>query len=327
MSQFQNDTQRENIALINYIINKLETSMFCSFGLLKVGDGYAQFNKAYRNKYNYIGPALPNNIEAFNNQPRYQTFNDFINPEQYTQIPICFLFKKMDLPNFIEIIKNKEDSFYTDLKSHYQTDEINENIISDFYTRYNIYVTPFRFMYCQLKEGRIFEDFNLYFMGTTTTALINQDNLYEHCDSLTRDNERRFLNNVVSDVFVGPYSEQQLELQETNSNRIPATPPRRRGPRRSAPNSNVSSLNSDSPTRIISNFPQFDSPNSNLINSPLQNFSNTTPTTSSSGDRTSRSIFEGGKKKTKKGRNKKTKRKSNKNLKKVGPKGRSPCKK
>jgi len=117
MSQSQND-----ILVIN-IINKLETSIFCSYGLLKVGDGYALFNKARGNKYNYTGPALPNYIESLNNNLNiYSTFNDFINPEQYTQIPICFLFKKMDLPNFIEIIKNREDSFYTDLKSHYQTD-------------------------------------------------------------------------------------------------------------------------------------------------------------------------------------------------------------
>ena len=314
MSESQNYTQRESIELINNIINKLQTSLFCSFGLLKVGDGYALFNKnAFENKYNYMGPALRNNIEAFNNQTRFSTSYHFINyihnPQQYDIMPTCFLFKKMDLLYFIEIIKNKEDLFKIDLKSLYRIDEVNENHINHFYENYNIYVTPFRFIYCQLKESQDL-NFDMYFMGTTTAALIRQDNLnlYEDCDSITRDNETRILNNVISDVFVEPVP--LPELPVTNSNRFPVTPPRRRGPRLSAPNSNVSSLNSGSPTRIISNFPQFDSPNSNLVNSPLQNFSNTTPTTSSSGDRTSRSIFEGGKKKTKKGRNKKTKRKS-----------------
>lgn len=334
MSESQNSTQIENIALINYIINKLETSMFCSYGLLKVGDGYALFNKAQGNKYNYTGSALPNYIELLNNNLNiYSTFNDFINPQQYTQIPICFLFKKMDLPNFIEIIKNKEDSFYTDLKSHYQTDEVNENHINHFYENYNIYVTPFRFMYCQLKESRARElNFNLYFMGTTTTALIHQDNLYEDCDSLTRltrDTETRILNNLVSDVFESDFPVAQSPAPVT-----PSTPRRRGSRNRSAPNSNVSSLNSGSPTITVTNFPQFDSPNS--MNSPIENWENTTPTpaTSSNGEGTSRSLFNGGKNKRKKGHNKKTKRKSNQSLKKVkgnikrgSCKVRSTCKK
>ena len=320
MSQFQ------NIGIINNIINKLQTSLFCSFGLLKVGDGYALFNKnAFENKYNYMGPALPNNIEAFNNETRYfEALNDqtrsstshhyinyILNPQQYIQIPTCFLFKKMDQAYLREIIKNKEDLFKTDLKSLYQIDEVNENHINHFYENYNIYVTPFRFIYCQLKESQDL-NFDMYFMSYTTSALIRQDNLnlYEDCDSITRDNETRILNNVVSDVFVQPYLEPQPELPVTNSNRTPATPPRRRGPRQSAPNSKVSSLNSDSPpTRIIPNFPSVD-PSLPSVNSPMQTFLNTTPTTSIDGSETSRSLFEGCKKKTKKGRNKKTKRKS-----------------
>lgn len=340
MSEFQNYTQRENIELINNIINKLQTSnFFCSFGLLKVGDGYALFNKnAFENKYNYMGPALPNNIEAFNNQPSYfQALNDqtgsstsyhFINyinnPQQYDRMPTCFLFKKMDQAYLREIIKNKEDLFKTDLKSLYQTDEVNENIVEDFYTKYHIYVTPFRFIYCQLKESQDL-NFNMYFMSYTTSALIRQDNLYEDCDSITRDNETRLLRDVVNDVFVQPYSQ-----PVTNSNRHPTTPPSVQRPRgrRSAPNSNVSSLNNDSPQRITA-FPQVDSPSSDN-SSPMSNFLNTTPSRSTG----SRSVFEGGKRKTKKGRNKKTKRKSNQPLKKVEPKikrgsckGRSPCNK
>ena len=343
MSESQNYTQRENIALINYIINKLDTTIFCSFGLLKVGDGYAQFNKGYRNKYNYIGPALPNNIEAFNNETRYlESLNDetrssisnhFINsinnPEQYTRMPTFFLFKKMDQAYLREIIKNKEDLFKIDLKSLYQTDEVNENHINHFYENYNIYVTPFRFIYCQLKESQDL-NFNMYFMSYTTSALIRQDNLniYEDCDSITRDNETRLLRDVVDDVFVQPYVQ-----PVTNSNRPPTTPPSVQRPRsrRSAPNSTVSSLNSGSPeiTQRITAFPQVDSPSSDN-SSPMSNFLNTTPSRSTG----SRSVFEGGKRKTKKGRNKKTKRKSNQPLKKVEPKikrgsckGRSPCNK
>ena len=91
--------------------------------------------------------------------------------------------------------------------------------------------------------------------------------------------------------------------------------------RRSAPNSNVSSLNNDSPQRITA-FPQVDSPSSDN-SSPMSNFLNTTPSRSTG----SRSVFEGGKRKTKKGRNKKTKRKSNQPLKKVEPKiKRGSCK-
>ena len=41
-----------------------------------------------------MSPARDNNIEAFNNQTGYQTFNDFINyinnPQQYDKMPTCF---------------------------------------------------------------------------------------------------------------------------------------------------------------------------------------------------------------------------------------------
>ena len=182
-----------------------------------------------------------------------------------------------------EIIKNKEDLFKTDLKSLYQTDEVNENIVEDFYTKYHIYVTPFRFIYCQLKESQDL-NFNMYFMSYTTSALIRQDNLYEDCDSITRDNETRLLRDVVNDVFVQPYVQ-----PVTNSNRPPTTPPSVQRPRgrRSAPNSNVSSLNSGSPRRTVTNFPELDSPSSDN-NSPMSNFLNTNPSRSSG----SRSVFE-----------------------------------
>jgi len=157
-------------------------------------------------------------------------------------------------------------------------------------------------MYCQLKESRAPDlNFNLYFMGTTTTALIHQDNLYEDCDSLTRDNETRILNNVVSDVFESDFPVAQSPAPVT-----PSTPRRRGSRNRSAPNSNVSSLNSGSPTITVTNFPEFDSPNS--MNSPIGNWENTTPTTTSNGEGTSRSLFNGGKNKRKKGHNKKTKK-------------------
>ena len=110
-------------------------------------------------------------------------------------MPTCFLFKKMDQAYLREIIKNKEDLFKTDLKSLYQTDEVNENIVEDFYIKYHIYVTPFRFIYCQLKESQDF-NFDMYFMSYTTSALIiDQDNLYEDCDNQTR------IKHCVDDVF------------------------------------------------------------------------------------------------------------------------------
>ena len=230
-------------------------------------------------------------------------------------MPTCFLFKKMDQAYLREIIKNKEDLFKTDLKSLYQTDEVNENIVEDFYTKYHIYVTPFRFIYCQLKESQ-YLNFNMYFMSQTTTALINE-NLYPQ-SNISPSNS---MLNMSSSVFTPP--RQNISNLPTSLN-------------------SLSTISDRSPIPPIP-FPGMDdSPMSGVTRDGPDNFRNRLSGSESSGVSLFGPELDGGKKskkvkksnkskrskKSKKSKkSNKSKRKSNQPLKKVGPKRRSICKK
>tara|TARA_Y100000816_G_scaffold291053_1_gene281292 strand:+ start:895 stop:1809 length:915 start_codon:yes stop_codon:yes gene_type:complete len=300
-------------SIVIAIFDKLQFDNFSSFGFFRDGDNMIQYNKntlGGSHIYIYNGYVFENQVDQYINRIDSidNDFNNFINSQN-----TVFEFKKMDLNYFQEIIKNKEGSLINDLSHHFRSG-IREEDINDFYEKYDIYVTPFRFLYCK-KNDINDNDQNLYFMSQTTTALINE-NLYPQ-SNISPSNS---MLNMSSSVFTPP--RQNISNLPTSLN-------------------SLSTISDRSPIPTIP-FPGMgmdDSPISGVSRDGPDNFRNRLSGSENSGMSLFGSEFDGGKKskKVKKSnkskrskkskKSKKSKRKSNQHLKKVGPKRRSICKK
>ena len=299
-------------SIVITIFRKLQYDNFSSFGFFRDGDNLIQYNKNTIGSHIYIynGYVTLENqvhqyitrIDSINNN-----FNNFINSEN-----TVFEFKKMDMQSLKDFyLKNKERSLIDDL-SHHFTRTITGEDIEYFYEKYDIYVTPFRFLYCK-KNDINDDDQNLYFMSQTTTALINE-NLYPQ-SNISPSNS---MLNMSSSVFTPP--RQNISNLPTSLN-------------------SLSTISDRSPIPPIP-FPGMDdSPMSGVTRDGPDNFRNRLSGSESSGVSLFGPELDGGKKskKVKKSnkskrskkskKSNKSKRKSNQPLKKVGPKRRSICKK